>query len=71
MPLDKFVLIVVCVIAAACATLWLSSLILVAAEIPYGWLGLIPAAPVAYVVWRVIAERVGNAEDTHYDEMDH
>lgn len=71
MPLDKFVLILVCVIAAAGATIWLASLVIVAAEIPYAWIALIPAALVGYVVWRVIAERVNSPEDTHYDKMDH
>jgi hypothetical protein len=70
MPLDKFVLILVCVVAAAGVTVWVSSLILIAVEIPFGWLSLIPAALAGYVVWRVIAERVGSAEDTHYDNMD-
>ncbi|WP_272006335.1 hypothetical protein [Roseovarius sp. ZX-A-9] len=71
MPLDKFVLILVCVIAAASATVWIAVLLTAAIEIPFGWLGLIPAALVAYVVFRVISERVGNAEEDHYDKMDH
>ena len=71
MPLDKLVLILVCVIGAAGVTIWLSVFILAAVEIPYVWIGLIPAALVGFVVWRVIAERVNSAEDTHYDEMDH
>jgi len=71
MPIDKLVLILVCVIGAAMVTVWLSSLLLVAFEIKMGWLALIPAALVAYVVVRVIGERVGNTEDDHYDKMDH
>jgi len=71
MPLDKFVLILVCVVAAAAATVWIGLLIAAAAEFRLGWLGLIPAALVGYVVFRVIAERVGNAEEDHYDRMDH
>lgn len=71
MPLDKFVLILVCVIAAAAAAVWIAVLLTAAIEIPFGWLGLIPAALVAYVVFRVISERVGNAEEDHYDKMDH
>lgn len=71
MPLDKLVLILVCVIAAAAATIWLGTLLAAAVNLPFGWLVLVPAALVAYVVFRVIAERVGNAEDDHYDKMDH
>ena len=50
MPIDKFVLIIVCVAGAVCATLWVSSLVLVAVQVPFGWLSLIPAALVGYVV---------------------
>ena len=71
MPLDKFVLIIVCVIAAAAATIWLVALGAAALNLPFGWLGIIPAALVGYVAFRVIAERVGNAEEDHYDRMDH
>lgn len=70
MPLDKFVLIIVCVIAAAGATIWLATLIFAALSIPFGGLVLIPAALVGYVVFRIIAERVGNETEDHYDEMD-
>jgi len=71
MPIDKLVLILVIVIAAAAATVWLGTLIAASIQIPFGWLVLIPAALVGYVVYRVIAERVGNTEDDHYDKMDH
>ncbi|MEL7258121.1 MAG: hypothetical protein AAFN80_09810 [Pseudomonadota bacterium] len=71
MPLDKLVLIIVCVIAAAAVTVWLGVLAAAALELPFGWLALIPAALVAYVVFRVIMERVGNAEEDHYDGMKH
>ncbi|QYX55666.1 hypothetical protein K1T73_11260 [Roseovarius sp. SCSIO 43702] len=71
MPLDRIVLIIVCVTAAAGATVWLATLLIAAIELPFGWVVLIPAALVGYVVFRVIAERVGNAEEDHYDNMDH
>lgn len=71
MPLDKLVLIIVCVVAAAGVTVWLGVLLAAAVNVPFGWLALIPAALIGYVVFRVIAERVGNAEDDHYDRMDH
>ena len=70
MPLDKLVLIIVIVLAAAGATVWLAGLIAAAINFPFGWLVVIPAALIGYVVFRVIAERVGNAEEDHYDNME-
>ncbi|MEM9425562.1 MAG: hypothetical protein AAGA06_02570 [Pseudomonadota bacterium] len=70
MPLDKFVLIIVVVLAAAGATVWIAGVIAAAINLPFGWLGLIPAVLVGYVAYRVIAERVGNAEEDHYDNME-
>jgi membrane protein implicated in regulation of membrane protease activity len=70
MPLDKFVLILVAVIAAAGATIWLGTLVVATVEVPLGWMAVIPTALVAYVVWRVIAERIRNSDDDHYDRMD-
>lgn len=70
MPLDKFVLILVIVIAAAGGTIWLASLVASAANWPFGWAVLVPVALVVFVVWRVIAERLGNAEDDHYDRIE-
>lgn len=70
MPLDKLVLVIACVLIAACATIWISTLVLAAFSVPFAALALIPAALVGYVVFRVIAERVGNAEEDHYDKMD-
>ncbi len=70
MPLDKLVLILVIVIAAAGVTVWLGALLLASFQIPGAGLALIPAALVAYIVWRVIADRLGNAEDDHYDEIE-
>lgn len=70
MPLEKLVLIVVIVIAAAGVTVWLAALAFAAFEVPGAGLAFIPAALVAYVVWRVIAERLRNAEDDHYDNIE-
>ena len=71
MPLDKFVLILVAVIAAAGATVWVATTLLAAASVPaLGWLTLIPVVLAAYVAWRVIADRVGSAEDDHYDGIE-
>lgn len=71
MPLDKLVLILICVIAAAGITVWLATLAMAAFQIGgAGWLVFIPAALVGYVVWRVIADRIGNSEDDHYDRIE-
>ncbi|MBV7379192.1 hypothetical protein [Maritimibacter dapengensis] len=70
MPLDKFVLILVAVIAAAGLTVWIGTLVAASLQMPAGWLVLIPAALIAYVVWRVIADRIGNSEDDHYDRIE-
>ena len=71
MPLERLALILVIVIAAAGATVWVASLFVVSAATPGGAMALaIPTALVAYIAWRVIAERLGNAEDDHYDGIE-
>jgi len=70
MPLDKFVLILVAVIAAAGLTVWVGTLVAASVQMPLGWLMFIPLALIAYVVWRVIADRIGNREDDHYDGIE-
>ncbi len=70
MPLERLVLILTVVIAAAGATIWVAATVIAAAEVPFGWLALIPTVLVTYVLWRVIVQRVGNAEDDHYDRLD-
>ena len=70
MPLDKFVLILVAVIAAAGLTIWLATLVAAAVQIPFGWLAAVPVMLVIYVGWRVIADRLGNREDDHYDGIE-
>jgi len=71
MPLDRLVLIAGCVIGGFAVTLWLGTLVLAAVSVPYAWLALIPAGFAAYVIYRVIAERVQSADDDHYDRMEH
>ena len=71
MKLDTLVLVVVCVIAGMGVTFWLAAMLLAAFQIPFGALALLPAALVGYILYRVIAERVGNAEEDHYDGMKH
>jgi membrane protein implicated in regulation of membrane protease activity len=70
MPLDKFVLLLVIVVAAAGLTVWVAAMALAAFQVPGAGLAFIPAALVAYVVWRVIADRLKNAEDDHYDKIE-
>ncbi|MEM8850806.1 MAG: hypothetical protein AAGE03_12320 [Pseudomonadota bacterium] len=69
MPLDRFVLIIVIVLVAAGATIWLGALVATAVAIPLGWLAILPAAIAAFILWRVVADRVTSAEDDHYDRM--
>ncbi|MEM7642975.1 MAG: hypothetical protein AAF366_10640 [Pseudomonadota bacterium] len=69
MPLDRFVLIIVVVVIAAGATIWLGAIAAAAAALPLGWLAIVPAAIAAYVLWRVVSDRVTSSEDDHYDRM--
>lgn len=70
MPLDRFVLILVIVIAAAGATVWIGTLIAASAQVPAGWLSIIPVALIGYVLWRVISDRLRNSEDDRYDRIE-
>jgi len=71
MPLDRFVLMVVLVLAAAGLTVAAAAWLSASAQLP--WLGLallLPAGLAAYVVVRVISDRLRNREDDHYDRID-
>lgn len=70
MPLDRFVLILVLVLVAALATVWLASLAAAAFEVPMAWSAFIPIALAAYVLWRVIADRIRSRADDHYDRIE-
>lgn len=71
MPLDKFVLLLVIVVAAAGITVFVASTALGAMMSPgLGLAVLIPTGLIAFVVWRVIAERIRNREDDHYDHLE-
>lgn len=70
MPLDRLLLIVFVALAAAGATIWLAAIVSVSLTLPFGALALLPALVVGYVAWRVIADRLRNAEDDHYDRME-
>lgn len=69
MPLDRFVLMLFIVLVAAGATIWLGAIVAASFAVPFGAVGLIPAALIAYVVWCVVADRLNNRDDDHYDGM--
>ncbi|WP_299967115.1 hypothetical protein [uncultured Roseobacter sp.] len=71
MPLEKLVLILVCVLVAAGVTLWLAAILLATLQVPFAGLAFIPAGLVGYIAYRVIAERLRSAEDDHYDRIEH
>lgn len=70
MKLDRLVLIVVIVLGAVVLSFWIVSLVLAALAMPMGWLALVPALVVGYIVWRVVDDRLTNAEDDHYDRIE-
>lgn len=71
MPLDRLVLILVCVAAAAAATIWLGVFLSAAVTLPFPAIFLLlPVGLVVWLCWRVIAERLNNREDDHYDQID-
>ena len=71
MPLDRFVLMLVIVVVAAGVTVWIAGVAMATWKMPgLGLATLIPAGLVAFVVWRVIADRLGNAEDDRYDDLE-
>jgi membrane protein implicated in regulation of membrane protease activity len=70
MPLDRLVLIILIVIAAAGATIWLGAWAAAAYLTPFAWLVAIPFALIAYILIRVISDRVTSSEDDHYDRME-
>jgi|GEM_PF-487836 hypothetical protein len=72
MPLDRLVLILVIVLAAAGGTIWIAMLFFASSQIS-PLVAVLTALPVAlglYVVWRVISERLSNREDDHYDRIE-
>jgi len=69
MPLEKIVLLVVLVMVAAAVTVWLGALVYATVEIPLAGLAFVPAMLVGYVIWRVVADRLKNAEDDRYDQI--
>jgi len=72
MPLDRLVLILVIVLAAAGGAIWVAMLLFSTSQISplAGVLTPLPVALGLYVVWRVISERLSNREDDHYDQIE-
>ena len=73
MPLERLVLLIVCVLAAAALTIWIGGLLVSAWALPWPATLAVGSltALVLYIVGRAILERIGNAEDDHYDGMNH
>ena len=71
MPLARLVLILVLVIIAAAVTVWLGALFAATVQHPLvGGPTAILVALFAYVVIRVVWDRVRSAEDRHYDRIE-
>ncbi|QDY69191.1 hypothetical protein [Qingshengfaniella alkalisoli] len=72
MPLDRLVLILIVVIAAAGLTVGIGLWVLSAFEFP-GIAGLVavPFMLLAYILWRLVYERLTNNENRRYDDIEH
>ncbi|WP_308916829.1 hypothetical protein [Jannaschia sp. LMIT008] len=70
MPLDRLVLLLVTVLCAAGATVWLVAWATASAHLPIGWALIVPIMLVGYVLWRVVADRLADRRDDPYDGMD-
>lgn len=72
MPLDRLILVLIIVIAAAGATIWLGWIVFVSFGVS-GWAGLgfaIPTFLVGFIVLRVIFERLNSTQDDYYDKFE-
>ncbi|MEJ2022280.1 MAG: hypothetical protein P8X43_09655 [Maritimibacter sp.] len=70
MPLDRLVLIIIALLAGIGVVIWLGAVVVSALAPPVGWLALLPAALLLYILWRVISERLSNSDDDHYDRIE-
>ncbi|MEJ1992498.1 MAG: hypothetical protein P8X50_12595 [Maritimibacter sp.] len=70
MPLDRLVLIIIALLAGIGIVIWLGAVVVSALATPVGWLALLPAALLLYILWRVISERLSNSDDDHYDRIE-
>ena len=72
MPIEKLVLILVVVVTAAAITVWGGVTLLAFFSIsPVLGIALLSIlALVAYILFRVVSERLSNEDDDHYDSME-
>lgn len=70
MPLDRLVLIIVIVIAAAGATVWIAASVAAGLAHPVGFTLLVPAALVAWILLRVIQQRRDAGGTRRYDDVE-
>ncbi len=72
MPLEKLVLILVVVAAAAGATIWIGAALMTGFSInPMVGIGVLSILTLAaYLVFRVVSERLNSPDDDHYDNME-
>lgn len=64
MKLDRLALIIICIVVALWAIMLLTGMLLA----PWGWLMLFVVAVPAYFIYRVVRDRLGNAEDDYYEK---
>ena len=71
MPLAKFVLLLIIVVSAAGLTVAFGTLMagLLNVSPSMALATFMPLAALAYIVWRVISDRLSNAEDDKYDQI--
>lgn len=65
MPLERLALIFVAVAACVWAVVMLLGMV---AALPWGLPGLIVLGAIGYLFWRVLRERLSNAEDDYYEK---
>lgn len=65
MPLDKLALICVVVVAVIWCSVMLAGVV---ATLPYGLPALVVLLVVGYFIYRVVRDRLANAEDDYYEE---
>ncbi|HHG89961.1 MAG TPA: hypothetical protein ENJ90_05730 [Devosia sp.] len=65
MKLDQIVLIIVVVLAIGWVLTVAGGMVSV---MPWGLLGLVPLAIFIAILWRVIYQRLNNAEDDYYEK---
>lgn len=72
MPLDRLILILVVVIAAAAVTIWGGVALLAGLAVnPMIGIGILSILTLgAYIVFRVVSERLNNPDEDHYDNME-